>query len=245
MGLFYVIFRWGIILQALAIVHFIRRRPDTFWIFIIIFGGGLGAIVYLLVEALPDLRNSPDLAVKAFPRHRRMRELEAAILDNPSAGNFEELADLNLEEGNYARARDLYNRAISSRTDSPDPFYRRAVCAIAMQDYAGALPDLERVIAKDPNYDYHRAQGLLAHVHAQLGHPEKADAIFRQVTTISTLSETQYNYAVFLAEIGRTEEARQWAEKILLKRRTTPSSLKPRERPWFSRAESLLKRLPA
>jgi len=28
---------WGIILQALALVHFIRRRPDTYWLWIIIF----------------------------------------------------------------------------------------------------------------------------------------------------------------------------------------------------------------
>src|SRR5438132_2570175 len=40
-----------------------------------------------------------------FPRRRRIRELEAAILDNPSAGNFEELADLYMEDGNFARAR--------------------------------------------------------------------------------------------------------------------------------------------
>jgi hypothetical protein len=38
--LIYLLFRWGffgIILQGLAIVHFIRRRPDNYWIFIILF----------------------------------------------------------------------------------------------------------------------------------------------------------------------------------------------------------------
>jgi len=36
MGALLSIYSWGIILQALAILHFIRRRPDTYWIFIII-----------------------------------------------------------------------------------------------------------------------------------------------------------------------------------------------------------------
>src|SRR5262249_36001200 len=52
-GLFYP---YGIFLQALAILHFVRRRPDTFWFWIILFGGGLGALVYIMVEVIPDVR---------------------------------------------------------------------------------------------------------------------------------------------------------------------------------------------
>lgn len=244
MGSIFYFFSWGIILQALAIVHFIRRRPDTWWIFIIIFGGALGAIIYLLVEALPDLgllRHS----FKRFPRRSRIRELEAAIFDNPSAGNYEELADLYLEEGKYSRARECYNRAISSRTDSPDPFYRRAVCCMELGEPVAAIPDLERVVAKDPKYDYYRAQGLLAHAYALTGQTDKAAQVFEQVTQLSTLSETQYNYACFLASQHRDAEARQWAERILNKKPTMPRFLKRRERPWFRRASGLLRRLPA
>ena len=79
MGALLSIYSWGIILQALAILHFIRRRPDTYWIFIIIFGGGIGALVYLVVEALPDV-NLVRGTFKAFPRRRRIRELEMATL---------------------------------------------------------------------------------------------------------------------------------------------------------------------
>ncbi|HET9271382.1 MAG TPA: hypothetical protein VFO31_24565 [Vicinamibacterales bacterium] len=52
---FFAFFQWGLLLQALAIVHFIRRRPDTFWLYVIIFLGGLGALVYIVVEVVPDL----------------------------------------------------------------------------------------------------------------------------------------------------------------------------------------------
>jgi hypothetical protein len=132
---------WGIILQAVAIVHFIRRRPDFFWLWIILIGGGLGALVYIAVEVIPDaglLRQS----FKVFPRRRRIRELEGLIHDNPSAGNYEELADLYLEEGKFARARQCYDKAISSRTDLLDPFYRRGIAEVAMDDFAAAVPDL-------------------------------------------------------------------------------------------------------
>ncbi|HEX3352939.1 MAG TPA: tetratricopeptide repeat protein [Terriglobales bacterium] len=235
---------WGILLQAVAIIHFIRRRPDTFWLWIILIGGWLGALVYIAVEAIPDaglLRQS----FKAFPRRKRIRELEAAILDNPSAGNYEELADLYLEEGQFARARQAYDKAISSRTDSPDPFYRRGVAAIQMADFEAALPDLVRVVSNDPTYDFHRAAGLLAHAYANTGQPEKAAALFQQVTKISTSSETYYNYASFLASQQRTAEAREWARQILAKKPTMPGYLRRRERPWFRKASALLSRLPA
>src|SRR5438477_1838318 len=187
-ALFYLFYPWGLILQAVAIVHFIRRRPDTYWIWIILFGGGIGALVYIAVEVLPDA-GLLQQSFKVFPRRKRIRELEAAILDNPSAGNYEELADLYLEEGQFSRARQCYDKAISSRTDSPDPFYRRGVAAIQMNDFPASVPDLERVAAKDPTYDFHGAAGLLAHAYARTGQSEKADVLFRQATQISTLSE--------------------------------------------------------
>lgn len=245
MGFLYaLLFPWNLVLQAIAIVHFIRRRPDNYWLWIILVGGWIGALVYIFAEVLPDaglLRQS----FKTFPRRRRIRELQAVILDNPSAGNYEELADLYLDEGKFAKARECYDKAISSRTDSPDPFYRRGVAEIELGDFAAAVPDLERVVAKDPKYDFHRAAGLLAHAYAQTGQTEKADVLFRQATQISTLSETYLNYASFLKAQGRTAEAREWTQRILAKKPTLPGYLRRRERPWFRRAKGLLKQLPA
>ena len=240
----YLIYPWGIILQGLAIVHFIRRRPDTYWIFIILFLGPLGAIIYLLVEAAPDL-SLVGQSFKVFPRRKRISELEAAIRDNPSAGNFEELGGLYMDDGNIARARAAFDKAIAARADTPDPFYRRGVCAILLGDAAAALPDLERVVSKDPDYDFQRAAGLLAHAYAQTGQKEKAEALFRQVTTTSTLSETYLNFAELLASEGRNAEAREWAQKVLDKKPAMPSYQRRRERPWFRRAKEMLKRLPA
>jgi len=243
-SLYSFLFPWNFVLQGIAIVHFIRRRPDTYWLYIILIGGSLGALAYIAVEVLPDvglLRES----VKVFPRRRRIHELEAIVMDNPSAGNYEELADLYLDEKKYQRARDCYNKSISTRTDSPDPFYRRGIAELELKDFAAAVPDLERVVSKDASYDFHRAAGLLAHAYAKTGQPEKADSLFRQAVQISTLSETYLNYADFLASQGRTAEAREWTKKVLAKKPTLPRYLKRRERPWFRRAKGLLRQLPA
>jgi hypothetical protein len=237
-------FQYGIVLQAIAIVHFVRRRPDTYWLFIILIGGGLGALAYIVVEIIPDatlLRG----AFQVFPRRKRIKELQVAIIDNPSVGNYEELGDLYLDDKQYAKARECLDRVVSSPNTSADAFYRRALAAEAMGDLKAAAADLEEVYARDPKYDYQRAAALLAHVLGKLGDRERAAALFEDITRTSTLSETQYNYACLLADLGRTDEAREWAERILAKKPTMPAYVRRRERPWFRKANALIKRLRA
>jgi len=240
--LFFFASWWGFALQVVAIVHFIRRRPDTYWLFIILIGGWLGALVYIVVEVIPDA-GLLSTSFQAFPRRRRIRELERAILDNPSAGNYEELGLLYLDDRNFSKARACYDKAISSRTDHVDPFYRRGIAEIELGDFAAAVPDLERAVNDDPNYDFHRAIGLLAHAYAQTGQSDKAATLFQKATKISTISETYYNYALFLQSQRQREEARQWAQNILAKKPAMPSYQRRRERPWFRKAQALLLRL--
>jgi hypothetical protein len=240
--LFFAFSRWGIILQAVAILHFIRRRPDTFWLFIILIGGWLGALIYIAVEVVPD-GSLLSQSFKVFPRRRRIKELESAIVDNPSAGNYEELGDLYLTDENFERARQAYDKAILARSDSIDPFYRRGIAKLHLKDFPAAVPDLERVVHEDPAYDFHGAMGLLAHAYANTHQPEKAEQLFQESTTISTSSEIYYNYAVFLASQKRHAESREWARKLLAKKVNMPGYLRRRERPWFRKAAALLRQL--
>ncbi len=243
MGVLSLLFPWGVVLQALAIAHFIRRRPDTVWLWIIIFLGPLGALVYIFMEMVPDLGLLRQ-SFEAVGRRKRIGHLESVVLENPSPGNYEELADLYLDQGSFARARECYDRALASRPDETDAIYRRGIAKLHLGEYSSAVPDLEVVVARDPKYDLHRAVALLAHAYARTGRADRADALFRQATDISTSSETYFNYASFLASQNRTAEAREWGQRILAKKRTMPRYLQRRERSWFRKAGALLKGLP-
>ncbi len=241
-GLTHLFFPWGLILQGLALWHFVRRRPESYWLWIIILGGVLGAGVYMIAEVIPDLGllRGP---FQAFGRRSRIKEAEARILDNPSAGNLEELADLYFDNRDYAKAREMLNRAITARSDSPHAFYLRAKSALAMGDYAGAIPDLEYVVSKDAKFDYYRAAGLLGDAYARTGEMEKAAYYFGVAVEYSTTPETLYNYASYLSKAGRKEEAREWAAKLVAKKRTLPRYMQRVERPWFRRGKALEKEL--
>ena len=75
--------------------------------------------------------------------------------------------------------------------------------------------------------------------------PFAAEALFTQATHISTLSETYCNYAAFLVGQQRYADAREWANRVLAKKPTMPGYLKRRERPWFRRANAILKQAAA
>jgi len=127
----------------------------------------------------------PDLGLlkgtfQGFGRRSRIQVLETQILDNPSAGNLEELAELYFEQKDYGKARDLLDRAIAARSDSPHAFYLRAKSALGMEDYAGAIPDLELVVGKDAKFDYYRATGLLGDAYARTGNLERAAFYLRR-----------------------------------------------------------------
>ena len=240
--MFGLIYPYGIVLQVLAILHFVRRRPETYWLWIILMFGGVGALIYIFVEVIPDaglLRGT----FQVFPRRKRIKQLEGLVLDNPSVGNYEELGDLYLDDRQFAKARECFDTVLARSRDI-DPFYRRALCAIELQDFAAAATDLDEVITRDPKYDYLRAAGLRAHALTKIDQKEKADALFVETLQMSTLSETQYNYACFLAAEGRHDEARELGERILRKKATMPDYIRRRERPWFRKARALVKRLP-
>lgn len=240
----HLFYPWGFLVQILAIVHFVRRRPDTYWIYIIFFGGILGASAYIVVEVLPDLGLLRGV-FQGFGRKSRIKTVETQILDNPSAANFEELGELYKDQKEYAKAREAFSNAIAARADSVYTFYYRAQCSLGLGELGAAIPDLERVIASDAKFDYYRAAGLLANAYARTGNLDRASQLFADVTQISTTPETLYNYASFLRIQGRRDEAREWAQKLLAKKRTLPRYMQRIERPWFRKGKDLLKELAA
>jgi hypothetical protein len=197
-GLRQLFYPWGFLVQIVALVHFVRRRPDNYWLYIIFFGGFLGASAYIVVEVLPDaglLRG----VFQGFGRRSRIQALEIQIIDNPAAGNYEELGELCLEQKQYAKACEAFDKAIAARSDSPHAFYNRAKCYLGLGDLAGAIPDLEHVVRTDAKFDYYRAAGLLADAYARTGQLERAAPYFAEATQFSTTPERSTIMRTFCA----------------------------------------------
>lgn len=235
-------FGWGFVLQLIAVVHCAKTGRDRFWIWIIIIGGLIGALAYFLVEGMPDW-NALMRSFKGPARRRRIIALRAMIRDNPSAGNYEQLGELLVQQEKWGEARDAFDRAIASRSDLLDTFYWRGVCAFHLGDHAAAITDLQYVVARDPKYDYSRARCLLARALARSGRVDEAMTTFDLLVESTTASESLVAAAEFYAANGRAETARELVEAVLSRRETMPSYQKRRDRPAFRAARKLVRRL--
>ena len=236
------LFGYGFILQIAAIVVWARRGGDRFWIWIIIIGGVVGALAYFIIDGMPDWR-ALARSFKGPARRKRIRVLRAIVLDNPSAGNYEQLGELLIEEKKWAEARDAFDRAISARADLLDSFYWRGVAAFELGDDSAAIADLQRVVAKEPKYDYSRALCLLARSLARAGRTNEAAEAFDRLVQGTTAAESITWAAEFYVTQGRHRDALELVESVLARRPTMPGYQKRRDRPWLWKAARLRRKL--
>ena len=163
-------------------MHFIRRRPDGIWLWVMSSSGRLGRSSTSSWRSCPtsgccgSLRGlrtpQADLASRrprpAEPRRRKLRRARRPYL----------------RRGSSARARECYDKAITPRAEDLDPIYRRGVAEVHLGDFAAAVQDLEVVAAARPEIRLHRAIALLAHAYANTGQTDGGNA-FRQATQMS------------------------------------------------------------
>jgi len=239
----HLFYPWGFIVQIAALVHFFwRRRASSVWIWIIFFGGFVGAAAYLIVEVLSEA----DLLRKAGDRRARKDRIsgvEAQIVDNPSVANLEELGELYWDEKEYMKAHEAFNRAVARGSESTRTFYRRGLCALELGDAAAAVTDLEFVFRTEPKLDLYRGGMFLARAYAATGRDAEAAKVFSEAMQHTSTPEMLCSYAAFLASQNRNDEAREWLNRLEEAKRTAPRFVQRTERAWFNKGKALRKQL--
>ena len=233
----------GVLFQVLMIVHFIRTRPETYWFFVILFLGPLGAGVYFVVEVLPGFRWRMP-AIERWERGRRKKWLEKLVSEAPSQEALGELAAVCAKEGDHTRAVQLFGEALRRDPGDLDSLYGRGLSLIEIGNHQAAIVDLVALAAADPAYKLHQGNIALARAYEGLGDDAKAIDVYRQILARTPLSEAYFGLGRLLAKQDKAAEARQMMQEILAKQNGLPRYLRRQERPWVWKARMLLKRLP-
>lgn len=233
----------GVVFQVLMIVHFIRNRPETYWFFVILFLGPLGAGAYFVIEVLPGIRWKMP-AIERWERSRRKKWLEKLVSEAPSQEALGELARICAKDGEYARAVELFGEALRRDPGDVDSLYGRGLSRIELGYHQAAVEDLVALSGADPTFKLHQGNLALARAYEGLGVEEKAVEVYRQILSRTPVSDAYFGLGKLLAKQGKTDEARQMMQEILAKQDGLPRYLRRQERPWVWKARMLLKRLP-
>jgi len=219
-------------------VHVVRTRRELYWVFIILIIQPIGALIYFVAIFLPEFtRGTTAQKMRAAAREtldpqREYREAGKAVEDTPTVANRARLAAAAAALGRHGEAERLYGEALQGMyADDPQLLLGRANALIELNRAAEALPLLERLDSQSKARAPQTAMAL-GRAYAQTGRQAEAEPLLRLAADQLPGFEGMARYAVFLAQTGRQDEAREILAEIDKRLAKTHAHFRKEARGW-------------
>jgi hypothetical protein len=237
-----------LLVQIGVAVHALRTGRALWWLAVILFFPLLGALIYCLVEILPEMRSGrafrgigSDVAKVVAPNaglHRRAEELAvcgsvqnklALARECMARGHFDEAIKLyeSAREGPFAATPDVLLGLARARFHNGEPKVARNL--------------LEELAAAHPDYYPQDVAILKARAADAAGDSETALGELAAMLDRSVGLEARFRYGEILARTGKTQAARTELRSVVNHARRF--RIGPTERPWAKRSRALLANL--
>jgi hypothetical protein len=234
----------GLIVYAGCIIHAVRTGRINYWLFILIFLPGLGSLLYLLFEVLPELRHSHTARRAAsglgaaLDPNRRLRESAANLEVVDTAENRRQLAEERMKRGQWAEAEALYRAAlVGPLADDPALLIGLAKALAGRGDPQGALDAIDRLYRAEPNHESREARLIHARALEGVGRTQEAADEYRALIGYTIGPEAQIRYGLMLKKLGDVDGARQAFAEVVRTYGRQRGKLDADERAWLAEAE--------
>jgi hypothetical protein len=197
-------------------VHALRTGRPIFWLMILFFFPVLGSVVYFIVEFLPEMRvgtrvsKVTAVAGRALDPTRELRDAREALDMTPTAQNRILLARALMNSGQPAEAAVQFEECLNGpfANDSEIGFLA-AEAHLASGQAARALELLQLIRNRDPNFRQELMAVAMGRALAANGDNAAAGLELRQASERFGGIESRGEYAIWAAQNGDTETARQ------------------------------------
>ncbi|TXJ25824.1 MAG: hypothetical protein E6Q24_13105 [Chitinophagaceae bacterium] len=234
----------SLILQAICVIHCIRRGNQNKWIWIIVFLPVIGCLVYIFSEILTgrELRQVSSGMGAVLNPSASVRKLEEQLRFSDTFQNRIALADAYLQKGETQKAIELYESSHTGVFTENEHLLRQLIIAYnAVGRYDDIIP-LAQKIYRSPQFARSRAHLLYAIALDKTGRPEQAEKEFQTMAGRFGYYEQRYYYGLFLIRGGREQEATRLFNAIVEEGRHLSSQERSMNREWISRAKDELNR---
>jgi len=229
----------SLIFSIALCVHVVRTHQQMYWLWIILAFQPLGGLVYLLAIIAPEFlggakaRRVGQAARDILDPQREYRAATQAVDDAPTVANRARLAAAASGLGKHAEAERLYAEALQGMyADDPQLLLGRATALIELDRAAEALPLLEGLSAQSPAARTPNVALAMGRAYQALGRQTEADTALRWAAAHLPGFEGMARYAVFLAQTGRKDEAREALAEIDKRLAKTHSHFRKEARGW-------------
>lgn len=235
----------GALVTAFQIWMFIDavRQGEWLWAVFILFGWGITSILYYLYvyRAAPSLTRGFELP--GAQNRRRIKELQAKIHHLDKAHHHSQLGDVYFQQGKLELAEASYRAAMERDAEDVDTRAHLGQCLLRLKRPAEARPLLDGVLAQNPNHDYGYTMMALAETLTALGETDAALSVWKRVTESHSYPRAKVQLAELYLNLGQREMARAEVADVVSDSAHAPAFQRRRDRVWFWRAKSLLRKL--
>jgi hypothetical protein len=235
------------ILQALLIVHVIKTGRNFLWIWVLLLlPFGIGGLVYIVVEIIPDLWRSRAAQrtargfKKAMDPTADLRRFEDEAKVGGNVASRQRYAEELVKHERYDEAITQYREALSGLYQhDPNLMLGLAQAQFGKGDAAAARATLDELIRLNPDFRSPVGHLLYARALAAEGNVAKALEEYRVLATSYPGAEAAVRYAQLLEAQGRRPEAQTVVRELLEQARIAPGHYRRAQRAWLEAAERL------
>ena len=229
-------------------IHAVRTGQQMYWIFILVVGGPLGALIYFFAIMLPDLssgrtaRGAAKAARKAIDPQADYRKALAVLEETPTADARIRAAQAAAALGRWEDAESQWALAASGYWASdPVILLGHAVALLETGRHADALARLEELGKVDKNGETPQAALAFARAYEGLGRHEEADAPYRFAADRVPGLEAGARYVAFMAKTGRIDDARIGLDELERRYQKIARPLRGEAKAWRDLAAEAVK----
>lgn len=233
---------------ALAItcaVHAVRTGRNTYWLFILLAVPGLGPLVYIIAELLPEMMNSSRAqkagaaARKALDPGKELREAKHQLEVARTPDALKRAADAALAAGDAGQAVVLYQEAARGPyEDDTTLLFGLAGAQFAVGAPEGAIATLDRLRAAHPRYRNPEAHLIYARSLDTLDRFTEALGEYEALAAYYPGAEARARWALLLERMGRAEDAQARWQEILAGARIAPKFARRAQKTWIDMARA-------
>jgi hypothetical protein len=233
-----------IALTVAMVVHVIKTGRNTIWIWVIVLLQGIGPLVYLIVEVLPELFGSRGARAaargvrRAIDPNKDLRDASArAELTDTVAAKAQLAAEFS-RRGEYASAIQTYQSGLKGLYE----FDPTLLIGLAQAQFASGAPSAARATidallthspeAKTPDIHLLYARSLEAEDNAV-----RAESEYRAVAAYFPGAEAKVRFAMFLRKVGKRAEAEATLDEVLKIAALAPRHVRRAQAEWISLAK--------
>jgi len=232
-------------LQIALAIHAYRTGRMNPWLWLIVFVPGLGCLLYVILELLPEWTSGSAArrlhagAVQTLDPGRRYRDLARAAEIAPTVQNKMNLAEEALRLGRAAEAVRLYEEsAVGIHATEPGILLGLARARFASGDFAGTLSAIEALRAANPEHHKPDTDLLLARALDALGRSAEALSIYAALADSYPGEEARARYADLLSRTGDVASARAEYAEIIRRVELQGGSYRKAQRAWYDLART-------